>query len=281
VLKSEAERGGGPAVVFTFDRHPLELLAPERAPRYISTLEQRLKLIQDSGVDLVVLARFDHELADLSPEEFVDSILVSKLKAAEVVVGADFRFGRKRSGDVALLRVLAQARGIRAVSVDPVIAGGSKISSTRVRNAIERGDVETAARMLGRPFTMLGKVVSGQGLGRKLGFPTANLDVADRQVVPADGVYAVWVHIEEKKMMGACNIGVRPTLGSCPHTVEVHIDGFKGSLLGAEIAVSFVCRLRDEMKFENLEMLTRQISDDLQAARRCLGSAQPDLAHQA
>ncbi|MEN6521974.1 MAG: bifunctional riboflavin kinase/FAD synthetase [Armatimonadota bacterium] len=270
VLRSEAERIGGPAVVFTFDRHPMELLGPDKAPLYITTLDQKLKLIENAGADMVVVASFDHALADLSPEEFVDRILVKKLNAAVVVVGSNFKFGQKRAGDIDKLTELGKERGFKVVTVEPIVAHGSKVSSTRVRNAIERGDVESAGKFLGHPFTMLGRVVSGLGLGRKLGFPTANIEVEPKQIVPSNGVYAVEVIIEGRHLPGVCNIGVRPTLDMHTRSIEIYIDGFEGNIYGAEIASAFHYRLRDEVKFENLETLKAQIAKDVLSAREQL-----------
>lgn len=267
VLRCQADKLGCPAVALTFDRHPLELLAPERSPLYINTLDQRLKLILGAGADTVVVGRFDHELADLTPEEFVDQVLVSRLKAAIVVIGSNFKFGRKRSGDVEMLRTLGEKRGFRVVGVEPVVVHGAPVSSTRVRNALTRGDVELAAQLLGGPFTMLGKVVKGLGLGRKLGFPTANIEVAARQSVPADGVYAAHATFGNNSLPGVCNIGVRPTLDGHARTIEIYIDGFEDNIYGDELAIAFHARLRDEIKFDSLEKLAEQIARDVEDAR--------------
>ena len=267
-LRSEAQRAGGPAVVLTFDRHPLELLAPERAPRYINTIDQKLRLLEEAGAQLVVLARFDHSLADLSPDEFVDQVIVGRLRAAAVVVGSNFRFGWKRSGDVGRLRALGTQRGFRVVSVEPAMVHGVPVSSTRVRNAVERGDVRSAAVLLGQPFTMLGTVIPGLGLGRKLGFPTANVEVAPKQIVPRDGVYAVRALVGGESLPGVCSIGTRPTIESAPRAMEIHIDGFEGSIYGAGIGTAFYHRMRDEAEFDSLESLAAQIANDVEAARR-------------
>jgi len=267
-LRSEAQRAGGPAVVLTFDRHPLELLAPERAPRYINTIDQKLRLLEEAGAQLVVLARFDHSLADLSPDEFVDQVIVGRLRAAAVVVGSNFRFGWKRSGDMGRLRALGTERGFRVVSVEPAMVHGAPVSSTRVRNAIERGDVRSAAVLLGQPFTMLGTVIPGLGLGRKLGFPTANVEVAPKQIVPRDGVYAVRALVGGESLPGVCSIGTRPTIESAPRAIETYIDGFEGSIYGAGIGTAFYHRMRDEAEFDSLESLAAQIANDVEAARR-------------
>lgn len=270
VLQSEAKRVSGPSVVLTFDRHPLELLSPDKSPFYITTLDQKLKLIEEAGANTIVLARFEHELSDLSPEDFVDEVLISKLKASTVVVGANFKFGHNRIGDVHRLQELGAERGIRVVSVEPVIIHGSKVSSTRVRHSIERGDIELAGRLLGRPFTMLGKVITGLGLGRKLGFPTANIEVSPRQAVPANGVYAVKVEIDGKPWPGVINIGVRPTLDMTTRSIEVHLIEFDGDLVGREVGIEFHCRIRDEVRFASIEELVEQIGKDVEAAREIL-----------
>jgi len=274
VLKSEAERIGGLAVVLTFDVHPLEVLAPERAPRRISTLEQKVKLLKEAGAGLVVVATFDRALADLTPEQFVEQIIVERLRAAAVVVGSNFRFGRKRAGDVERLRALGSEKGLRVVTVEPVAFHGSPVSSTRVRNAVERGDVHTASQLLGRPFLMLGRVVPGLGLGRKLGFPTANVEVEPRQLVPRDGVYAVRALVGGRSRPGACSIGVSPTLDGARRTIEIYIDGFEGSIYGAEIGAAFHSRLRDEVRFDSLENLAAQIAKDVEKARELVCCSQ-------
>jgi riboflavin kinase / FMN adenylyltransferase len=270
VLKSEAARLGGLAVVLTFDAHPAELLAPDRAPLYITTQEQKVQLLKEAGADLVVVSTFDRDMADLTPEEFVDHIIVEHLKGGSVVVGSNFRFGHRRAGDVDVLRQLGEDRGFRVISAEPAMIHGSPVSSTRVRHALERGDVALAADLLGRPFTMLGRVVMGLGLGRKLGYPTANIEVASRQLVPHDGVYAVKAAFDGTVMPGVCSIGTRPTIGITERTIEVLIDGFEGDIYDAELATTFHARLRDQIKFESLEKLTEQIALDVQAARKVL-----------
>ena len=272
-LRSEAERIEGEAVVLTFDRHPMELLASEHAPLYINTLEQRVRLLEDAGAEQVVVARFDNKLADMSPEEFVDQTLIGDLKAAAVIVGTNFRFGKKRAGDVELLRKLGDERGFRVVGVEPAMVHGAPVSSTRVRNAIERGDIKAAAELLGRPFAMLGRVVTGRGIGRELGFPTANIDVGQRQITPCNGIYAVRVMVAGKEMSGVCSIGVRPTLGPGERVTEVYIEGFEGNLYGVELEVAFYARMRDEIKFDSLDSLTAQIALDVEEAKRLLGAS--------
>lgn len=266
-LRKEAKKIGAPATVLTFDRHPLDILASEHAPFLISTLGQKLSMLQEAGADIIVVAKFDETMAGLSPEEFVDNILINKLKAAAVVVGTNFRFGSNRSADVNSLRELGKDRGFEFVGVEPIIEDSAPISSTRIRGAIMHGHVDEAAKLLGYPFTLLGQVVHGQGLGRQLGFPTANLEVSPRQILPWDGVYAVEVSVKGKRFIGVCNIGLRPTLKLDTRTIEIFIDGFEGDIYGEQIAAAFLTRLRDEVRFENLEGLVAQIEKDVSTAR--------------
>jgi riboflavin kinase/FMN adenylyltransferase len=246
----------------------MELLAPDRAPLYINTLDQKLGLLKDAGVDFVVVCRFDHAAADLTPEEFVDDVLIGRLGSAAVVVGTNFRFGKKRAGDVETLRSIGSERCFGVVGVEPAVFHGAPVSSTRVRNAIDRGEVDVAAQLLGGPFTMLGRVVPGLGLGRKLGYPTANLDVAPRQIVPPDGVYSVKAVVAGEPFVGACSIGIRPTINGDERSIEVLIDGFNRDIYGEEIGVVFHKKLRDQVRFDSLEDLTAQIGKDIETARR-------------
>ncbi len=268
VLRAEAARLGVRDVVLTFDRHPRALLAPEREPRYLTTLDQKVDLLQSTGVQNVVVAKFDHALADLTAEEFVDRVLIDRLHCAVVVVGSNFKFGKHRSGDIKALRQIGDARGLRVIGVEPTVFQGAPVSSTRVRHTIERGEVDTAALLLGRPFTMFGEVVTGLGLGRQLGYPTANVDVADRQIVPPDGVYAVEAIVDGRCYAAACSIGHRPTIDGTEHAIEVLIDDFLGDIYGTRLGVVFRRKLRDQQKFESLASLIAQIGVDIAEARR-------------
>lgn len=277
VLKAEARRLGGQAVALTFDQHPVGVLHPEREPLHINTLEQKLGLIRDTGIDAVIVGHFDETLAGLAPLEFVDGILIGKLKCAGVVVGSSFRFGKARSGDISMLTELGIERGFRVVGVEPTTFHGAPVSSTRVRHVIEHGDVESAKSLLGRPFTILGSVVKGLQLGRKLGFPTANVKPADRQIVPPDGVYAVEAVLDEAtRLPAACSIGVRPTINGTERAIEVMIGGFDGDLYDREIGVAFHHRLRDQEKFDDLERLKEQIGKDVETVRQLMHGGQND-----
>ena len=258
------------SVALTFDRHPVEVLAPTRSPWYISTLDQRVELIQAVGVDEVVVAEFTSELAALPREEFVRNVLMGALNSKHVVVGSNFRFGRNREGDTRYLQSCLPELGAGISVVSAVIIGGGPASSTRVRMLVSRGDVEEAAKILGRHFTLRGMVVKGEQVGRTIGFPTSNIQTGLRQLLPARGVYVVESTIGGTIYRGVCNIGVRPTFKGARETVEVHFDGFQGTLYGETLDVVFCRRLRDEMTFESPDKLADQIRKDLErAARGC------------
>jgi riboflavin kinase/FMN adenylyltransferase len=268
----EARRTGRPALVFTFDRHPSELLAPERAPHYITSPGQRDELVAALGTDGLVIARFDEALSQLSPDEFVERILKRLLGARAIVEGSSFCFGRGRAGDVAYLTGVQERYDFRLIAVEPVVVDGAPASSTRVRELIAAGRVGEAERVLGHPFRLCGRVVAGQRLGRTLGFPTANLDILYRQIYPADGVYAVHARLDDGRLLsGACSIGVRPTVNGAGRTVEVYLFDFDEQIYGRQIEVRFLERLREERKFDSLDALKSQMVLDVEQARAICG----------
>ncbi len=269
----DAREQGRHAAVFTFDRHPAELLAPEHVPGYLTTPEQRARIFSGLGVDDLVIARFDERLRDLSPEAFLRFVVKGVLGAEAVYVGSDFHFGRGQEGDTEYLREAQERLGIRATVLEPVLVDGEKASSSRVRSLLREGDLSTALAVLGHAYALVGTVVEGQKLGRRLGFPTANIRLEMAQVVPADGIYAVWVDVEGSRYRGACSIGVRPTVGGTERTLEVYLLDFDGDLYGRHLSVEFVERLRDELKFDSLEALVEQMGRDVEQARDVLGGA--------
>lgn len=263
---AEARRASLTAVACTFDPHPMEVLHPDRAPLPITTPEERLALIAATGIETTVVLRFTRELAAVEPEAFVKDVLVGRLRAREVVVGFNHRFGRGARGDAALLQALGGRLGFRAHIVPPLTLDGEAVSSTAVRSALGRGDVEAAARFLGRPYAVGGKVVRGAGRGRTIGFPTANLKVDRAPLIPT-GVYACRVSIEGAWHPAVANVGVRPTFGESPLAVEAHVLDFTDDLYGLHLEVAFVARLRDERRFDSVEALVAQIARDVAAAR--------------
>jgi riboflavin kinase/FMN adenylyltransferase len=259
----------------TFDPHPAQVLAPDRAPPLLTTLERRTVLLKAFGADAVEILRFDRALAEASPETFVTSVLVERLGARGVVVGPDFRFGKGRAGDVETLRALGLAHGFEVRAVAPVEIEGAVVSSTRVRAALTDGEVELAARLLGRVHDVGGEVIHGDHRGRTIGFPTANLR-CEPVLLPSDGVYAVVAREPSTGdvLRGVANLGVRPTVGA-GRSVEAHLFDFDGDLYGRTIRVAFVARLRGEQRFDGLESLKAQIEKDAADARARLDAADP------
>jgi len=252
------------AVAVTFDGIPEEVLNPRTAPPRIMTLDQKLEQIASHGVELTLVLRLSRRLLDITAEDFVRDVLVGKLSALEVVVGSNFAFGKRRMGTVKTLQQMGSALGFGVNVVPPVVIDGTVVSSTEIRKLISAGNVEEAALMLGHPFVLRGKVAHGEGLGRQLGFPTANLEVPERQILPATGVYSAHVEIQNKKQPAVVSVGTRPTFGGQSLTVEVYIIGFSGDIYGWEIDVSFGHRLRGQIAFSNAKDLVAQIERDLE-----------------
>jgi riboflavin kinase/FMN adenylyltransferase len=257
------------AVIATFDRHPNSIVAPERAPALIYPLEKRLRVIGGLGADATWLIRFDEAFSRLTGEAFVRETVRGFGRVHSLCVGGDFAFGHKRSGNVALLRALGTELGYSVHGLAAVSLDGEPVSSTRIRERLRGGDFDGAAQMLGRAYSLCGRVQRGDQVGRTLGFPTANLDVRGL-VLPPLGVYAAHVEWKGQSLRGALNLGLRPTLAQPQPTLqtEVHLLDFTGELYGEELEVTFVRRLRDEQKFPTREALREQIARDISAARQ-------------
>lgn len=254
-------------VVLTFDPHPLRVLCPEKAPRLLTALSHKVALLNAYGADHVLVLPFTVELSRQSPEEFLERLLSAARPLREICVGHQWSFGKDRRGNIEFLREHGSRHGFDVVSIPPVTIDGAAVSSTRIREAIQRGDFETARRCLGREYTILGTVRRGAQLGSKLGFPTANL-AAHNEQFPPDGVYAVHAKLEGVDRPGVANIGVRPTVDAAGERVlEVHLLDFKGDFYGATMEVRFERFLRNECRFESLEALKTQIARDAEAAR--------------
>jgi riboflavin kinase/FMN adenylyltransferase len=264
-----ARREGAESVVVTFDRHPVELLRPGTRPSYLTPLDEKLRLIAALGVDATLLIRLSPDFLNLTAEEFIRTVLVERLGLVAVVASESFRFGRGAAGTVETLRALGPAHGYRFEAVPPLIVDGSRVSSSRVAASVLAGQVEEAARLLGRPYALFGQVVRGDARGRQIGFPTANLQTDERQHRPANGVYAGFLAWEgEAPRQAVCNLGLRPTVGGTRPTVEAHVLGFDGDLYGRDVRLLFAHRLRDEMRFPNLDALRAQIAADVEQAER-------------
>ena len=251
-----------PSVVVTFDRHPMAILAPERCPPSVGTLDIDLEQFEKLGVTLALVLKFDEQLANTLASEFQAKILEEKLRANLVVIGADFAFGKGREGTPDWLKQRMQTKIVPAFEID-----GHRVSSTEIRSAIAEGDVAKARKLLGRPWTQEGVVVAGQRLGRTLGFPTLNLSPIGTQVRPADGVYAGTAKTDFGDFKAAIGIGMRPTVGPGPRTIEAFlIDYPGGSLYGAPVRLSYLNRLRDDIKFDTVDQLKAQMEQDVAAA---------------
>jgi riboflavin kinase/FMN adenylyltransferase len=277
-LLTRAEAARLSTVVVTFDRHPAYVVRPESAPKQLTGLEQKLELLAECGIDRTLVIPFDRARAEESAEEFVKSVLVDELSARLVVVGEDFHFGHDRRGNVELLRRLGDEHGFEVVGIGLTGDGVEPVSSTRIRALIAAGEVEEAARLLGRPHEVRGPVVRGDGRGGpELGFPTANVQVPDDIALPADAVYAGHFGRADRTVYGAAiSVGRRPTFyepGSAPVLVEAYLLHFEGELYGEQARVSFAHRLRDEQRFEKVEDLVAQMRVDVAATERMLASA--------
>lgn len=262
---------GASVTALSFHPHPAQVLAPERAPPILTTIERRRELLLRRGADAVEVLTFDRALAGEAPESFVKRVLVNQLGARAVVIGADFRFGKGAKGDVALLREMGPAHGYTVSVLEAVEVEGARVSSSRVRAALMDGDVRLVTRLLDRVHDVSGEVIVGHQRGRTIGVPTANLDVRG-VLLPSDGVYAVVARVGERLVWGVANLGVRPTVDAGRST-EVHLFDFDGDLYGQELRVGFVARLRGEAKFDGLDALKAQITEDIADAKRALGDA--------
>jgi riboflavin kinase/FMN adenylyltransferase len=258
----------------TFDPHPLQVLRPETAPLLLTGIEQRVRLLREAGVDAVLVIPFTPEFFHLEPHQFVEQVLVDRLHAAAVVVGVDFRFGYRAAGDVATLTELGAVHGFTTEGVALVGDPEDRYSSTRTRGHVQAGEVEKAARVLGRPPHVEGFVVKGDERGKALGFPTANLACPADMAVPADGVYAGWLLVDGERLPAAISVGTNPTFEGVDRRVEAYaIDRDDLDLYGREVSVEFVARLRGMERFDSVASLREQMAADVAAARDLLRAA--------
>lgn len=264
-----------PSVVVTFDPHPLRVLRPnDRRFCLITTLDQKRELIDQSDIDLLLVIPFTSTFAELTAEQFVRQVLHCFLGVCELVIGHDYAFGRGREGNESFLKLMGRELGFAVEVLDPVGEGELLFSSSAVRKLVERGSVAEALHILGRCHRIGGQVVHGREIGRSIGFPTANI-VTCNELIPADGVYAVWVKAFGELHMGACSIGVNPTFEGGAHTIEVFLFDFRGDLYGEYLEIHFVERLRALERFADAAALTRQIARDVVRAREFLSAGLP------
>lgn len=269
--RQRADALGAPAMAMTFEPHPMRVLRPAVNLPLITPLEQKIELVAGQGLDVLLCVRFDQDFARLSADDFVDKLLVHRLGVSEVVVGYDFAFGHKGLGDLDLLGQKAQDHGFKLHVVGPVMVGERPVSSTRVRQEVRACNVAEARLLLGRCYRIQGTVVSGHGRGgRLLGFPTANLRIAD-ELLPGPGVYATFVSVAGgAAQFGVTNIGNNPTFNNQELSVETYLLDFAGDLYGQRLSLDFVEHLRGEMRFGGLDELKAQIASDVEAARQAL-----------
>jgi len=267
-----------PVGVLTFEPHPVQVLRPDTAPNRLTPFRVKARRLAELGIDVLFAIHFDRAFSRQTAEEFVDKVLVAGLGIRHVVVGHDFRFGRERGGDAALLEALGRERGFETLVVEPVGNAGEVYSSSRVRSYLRRGEPRLAAAILGHPWEVEGRVLHGDGRGRDLGFPTANLSFDD-YVVPAFGIYAVWIGIIAGERTGwhagVASAGVRPTFGGGAPLLEAHLFDFEGDLYDAHLRVAFVAWIRAEQKFDDVDALKRQMAVDCENARDILAESGP------
>lgn len=266
-LADEADRLGLPSLVMIFEPQPEEFFAPERAPARLTRLREKLMALRRYAAERVLCVRFDARFAALSAQAFIEDILVARLGVRYLVVGDDFRFGHRRAGDFAMLREAGARLGFQVVNMHTFVVDGERVSSTRIRRALAAGDLAGAEKLLGRPYRMCGRVAHGDKRGRGFGFPTANIHL-HRRNTPVRGVFAVELFgVEGEPVAGVANVGTRPTVDGTRTLLEVHLFDFDRDIYGAYVNVSFLHKLRDEMRFDSFDALTAQIAADVAAAR--------------
>ena len=268
-LKKLAKQQDLVSGVITFRRHPQEVLSPQTKLPFLTNLAQRTNLLKNEGVEAVIVLSFTPELAQLSARQFV-GLLKKYLRMRGAVIGSDFALGRNREGDTNTLRRLGQEMDFSVTIVPPILIDGEVVSSTAIRCALAEGDVKRAQNLIGRPFSLHGRVIPGAGRGIELGFPTANLDIDPQQALPAEGVYAGWVHIDTLVHPSMTNIGRRPTFGGRERSVEVYLPDYHSDLYGQELTIDIVERLRSEKKFDTPEELRKQIAEDVKQGKAIL-----------
>jgi riboflavin kinase/FMN adenylyltransferase len=264
-LVEQAKRRNLISGAITFKQHPQRLLVPNSRLLFLTNLPQKIKLLKDEGVEVVITLSFTLELAQTGAYQFIN-LLQKYLRMHGLVLGPDFTLGRNQEGNVDALRNLSKCMNFSLTVVPQIKTNGEVVSSTAIRNALANGDIKKVNDMLGRYFSLEGKVITGTGRGADLGFPTANLDIEPERALPADGIYATWAYIDNQRYQSVTNIGKRPTFGGNEKTVEVYILNFQGNLYRHTLKIDIIERLRNEQKFETTEELKKQIEDDIEKA---------------
>jgi len=254
-----------PSIAITFDPVPKKILNPQAAPQLIQTVEQRLRKLESIGIDHTIVLAFNRSLAGMRPEDFVNQFLVSKLRIKAFIVGQNFSFGHQKSGNVALLKQMGLKHDFEVEGIQEVLVGGIRVSSSLIREMIRSGRMKEAHRILGDPFSLIGTVIEGDRLGSKLGIPTANLK-PENEILPANGVYLTRAVLDRESFQSVTNVGVRPTMGGTKLTIESHLLNYSGDLYGKHLELQFLEKLRDEIRFPNVEALKAQILSDIKQA---------------
>ena len=268
---TNARQEGLLATVFTFFPHPRMVVQHDKGLKLIHTLEEKKQLLQQLGVDLLVVQPFNEAFAQLTAEEFVSTILVQHLNVKKVIIGYDHRFGRNRTANIDDMRLFGEKYGFAVEEISVQEVDEVSVSSTKIREALNKGDVTTAEHYLGTPYSLTGRVVHGLKLGRTLGYPTANIQVTeDYKLIPKDGVYAVYSYIGSRKVYGMMSIGKNPTIEGKGASIEVYFFDFNGDLYDQKLTIEFVQYLREEQKFATIDLLKKQLQDDETAARKAI-----------
>ncbi len=257
--------------VVTFRQHPREVLSPRTKLPYLTNLAEKVSLLKNEGIDAIITLSFTQALAQLSAGQFV-GLLKKYLRMGGLIIGPDFTLGRNREGNADTLRTLGQDMHFSVTVIPPLMVNGEVVSSTAIRDALAGGDMKRVINLIGRSFSLEGRVTTGAGRGAKLGFPTVNLDIDHKQALPADGVYATWIHIDDKAYQSVTNIGRRPTFGGKGRTVETYILNYHSNLYRHELKIDIVERLRDEKRFDTVEELKKQITEDVKQGIALLDS---------
>lgn len=265
----DAREMGGRSVVLTFEPHPLKILAPEKAPRLILTHKDKMSLLQSFGVDVVIVQPFNTAFAGIEAEAFARDYLVGRIGVRKMWVGKDFRFGKGRKGRVEDLIAIGREAGFTVGLVEPIQLDGQSVSSSRIRTLIEKGEVRAASKFLGRFHFVSGRVVRGHGRGRGLGYPTANI-VSRTEVLPLDGIYASIIQTGGRQRRSVTSVGLNPTFGDGPRTIETYVFDFDGDLYDRSVKLFFAERIREEKKFASVDLLIEQIQQDVSSSQEIL-----------
>ncbi|HAR94576.1 MAG TPA: riboflavin biosynthesis protein RibF [Deltaproteobacteria bacterium] len=266
LVKRKAAEMDGTSILMTFHPHPLQMLQPDRELPSITPLDRKIELIEETGIDVLIIVPFTEEFGFVEADDFIKGILVDRLKIKGLVIGYDFRFGRGGRGDTSMLKEHGSRYGFKVHVVERVAIDHEKVGSNKIRILVRNGNVAEACHLLGRPYSLGGQVVSGMSRGREIGFPTVNLKT-DHNLVPANGVYITQLEYHNEKHPSVTNIGYNPTFGNAERTIETHILDFQGLLYGCAITLHFLRRIRDEVKFGSVKELVRRITADVDEAR--------------